>query len=86
MNALLFLCVCAMLLQSCRTLCHPMDCSPPESSAQGIFQARILKFPGELPDPGIEPMSLMSPALAGMFSTTTATGEAIVSTDFILVH
>ena len=36
-------CVCAMLLQSCQTPCHPMDCSPPESSVHGIFQARILE-------------------------------------------
>ena len=27
---------------SCRTLCDPMDCSPPGSSVHGIFQARIL--------------------------------------------
>ena len=27
---------------SCLTLCHPMDCSPPGSSIDGIFQARIL--------------------------------------------
>jgi len=32
--------------------------------------------PGELPDPGIEPMSLMSPALAGRFLTTNTTWEA----------
>ena len=31
---------------------------------------------GDLPDPGIEPMSLMSPALAGGFFTTSATWEA----------
>ena len=30
--------------QSCRTLCDPMDCSPPGSSLQGIFQARILEW------------------------------------------
>ena len=29
--------------------------------------------PGDLPDPGIEPMSLMSPALAGRFFTSSAT-------------
>ena len=29
--------------------------------------------PGDLPDPGVEPMSLMSPALAGGFFTTHAT-------------
>ena len=31
--------------------------------------------PGDLPDPGIKPMSLMSPALAGGFFTTSATWE-----------
>ena len=34
--------------------------------------------PGDLPDPGIEPMSLMSPALAGGFFTTSATWEATI--------
>jgi len=32
--------------------------------------------PGDLPDPGIEPSSLMSPGLAGRFFTTWATWEA----------
>ena len=32
--------------------------------------------PGDLPDPGMEPASLMSPALAGRFFTTSATWEA----------
>ena len=32
--------------------------------------------PGSLPDLGIEPVSLMSPALAGGFFTTSATWEA----------
>ena len=35
--------VCA-LLQSCPTLCDPMDCSPPRSSVHGILQARILEW------------------------------------------
>ena len=30
--------------QSCLTLCHPKDCSPPGSSVHGIFQARILEW------------------------------------------
>ena len=30
--------------QSCLTLCHPMDCSPPGSSVHGVFQARILEW------------------------------------------
>ena len=32
-------CVCAQLDPS---LCHPMDCSLPDSSVHGIFQTRIL--------------------------------------------
>ena len=28
----------------CRTFCDPMDYSPPDSSVQGIFQVRILKW------------------------------------------
>ena len=37
----------------------------------GILQARI----GGLPDPGIKPISLASPALAGRFSTTELPGK-----------
>ena len=33
--------------------------------------------PGDLPDPGIEPASLISPALAGGFFTTSATWEVL---------
>ena len=45
-----------------------MDCSPPCSSVHGILQARILEWvaPGDLPDPGVKPESLTSPALAGI--------------------
>ena len=48
--------------QSCPTLCDPMDCSLPDSSVYGIFQARYwsgLPFPspGNLPDSGTEPRS-----------------------------
>ena len=34
----------AKSLQSCPTLCDPMDCSPPGFSVHGILQARILKW------------------------------------------
>ena len=34
----------AKSLQSCPTLCDPMDCSPPDSSVHGIFQARVLEW------------------------------------------
>ena len=31
-------------LQSCLTLCDPVDYSPPDSSVHGILQARILEW------------------------------------------
>ena len=70
----------AKLLQSCLTLCGPMDCSLPSSSVHGILRARILEWvacrpPGHLPKPGIKPMFLTSPAFAGRFFTTSATWE-----------
>ena len=57
-----------------------MDCSLPGSSIHGILQARYWNGlpclpPGDLPDPGIKPVSLMSPALAGGFLTASATWE-----------
>ena len=36
--------VCAKSLQSCLTLCNPMDCGPPGSSAHWILQARTLEW------------------------------------------
>ena len=39
-----FLCTYYQSLQSCPTLCDPMDCSPPGSSVHGILQARILEW------------------------------------------
>ena len=56
--------------QSCLTLCNPMD-----FTVHGILQARILEsvafpFSRDLPNPGIKPISLTSPALAGGFFTS----------------
>ena len=72
--------VCACTLSRVQ-LCDPMDCSLPGSSVHGIFQVRILEqvpfpSPGDLPDPGIELESLMSPSLVGRFFTTSSTWEA----------
>ena len=70
-------------LPSCPTcpLCSPIDCSPPGSAVHGTLQQKywsVLPFPspGDLPDPGIKPVSLMSPALASGFFTTSAPWEA----------
>ena len=32
------------VVQSCPTLCNPVECSPPGSSVHGILQARILEW------------------------------------------
>ena len=69
-----------LVSQSCLTLCDSMDCEPPGSSVHGILQARILNglpfpSPGYLPDPGSNPASLASPALAGRFFTTAPPGK-----------
>ena len=50
-----------------RLFTTPLDCSPPNSSVHGILQARILEWVaipslGDLPNPGIKPHSLTSPA------------------------
>ena len=51
-------------LESCLTLCNPIDGSPPGSAVPGILQAKILEweaitFPGDHHDPGIEPGPLL---------------------------
>ena len=38
------MCLCANSLQSCPTLCDPMDCSPPGSSVHDVIQSRILEW------------------------------------------
>ena len=47
---------------------QPKDCSPPGFSIHGISQATILEWADislsrDLPDPGIEPTSLVSPSI-----------------------
>ena len=66
--------------QSCPTLRGPKDYSLPDP-IHGIFQARTLEWlpfplPGGFPDPGIEPVSLVSPALADRILYHGATWEA----------
>ena len=48
-----------------------------ESPRQEYWSGLSFPPPGNLPDSGIEPTSLMSPALAGGFFITSATWEAI---------
>ena len=47
-----------------------------EFSKQEYWSELPLPTPGDLPDPGIKPPSLVSPALAGGFFTTSTTWES----------
>ena len=82
------LCVRARSLQSCLTLCDPMDYSlqAPLSmgfSRQEYWSGLPCPSPGDLSDPGIEPTSLKSLALVGRFFTTSTTWEALSSPTFV---
>ena len=62
--------------QSCLTLCDSMDCShgiPPCPWDFPDWSRLPLPPPGDIPDPGIQPVTLASSALAGRFFTTIAT-------------
>ena len=60
-------------IQSCLTLCDPLDGSPPPWTAhlstgfsrQEYWSGLPCPPPGILPDPGIKPETLATPALAG---------------------
>ena len=61
-------------LKSCLTLCNPMDCEAVlsiEFSRQDYWSKLPFPSPEDLPDPGAEPASLLSPASAGEFFTTS---------------
>ena len=66
-----------LVSQLCLTLC---DAPTPASLSTGLprqeYWSRLpFPFPGDLPNPGIELMSLMSPALAGGFFTIVPSGN-----------
>ena len=66
-----------------------MDCGPPGSSVHGALQQEYWSGlpcppPRDLPNTGIEPASLKSPALAGRLYTTSITWEAHNSTSVYL--
>ena len=70
--------------QSCPTLSTPLTIArqAPLSvgfSRQENWSGLPLPPPGDLPDPGIEPVSLAALALAGGFFTTSTTWETPIS-------
>ena len=80
-------CVCA---QSCPTLCNPLDCSPPGSSVHGILRQGYwsgLSFlpPGDLPNPGIKPVSPVSLALQVDSLPIESLGKFREDRDFVLL-
>ena len=80
------LCVCAQSLSRVQ-LCDPMDLAHQAPLSMGFFRQEywsVLPFPppGDLPNSGIEPTSLMS--FAGGFFTPTATWETYVGKSFNL--
>ena len=76
-----------LVAQLCLTLWDPMDCSPSGSSVHWNFQARILewevRFPGDLPNPGIKPGS---PALQADSLTSKPPGKPRIYKELLLIH
>ena len=73
----ILMCVCMLSIISCVRLCdttvaHQALLSM-GFSRQEFWSGLLCPPPGDLPDPGIEPTSLMSPTLADRFLTTSAT-------------
>ena len=79
------MCMCAYVLSHFSrvllfTTLWTVACQAPLSirfSSQEYRSGLPCPPPGDLPDPGLEPTSLMSPALAGMFFSTSVTWEAL---------
>ena len=64
-------------------LCNPMDCCIPQApllmgfSMQEYWSGLSFSPPGDLPNPGIELVSPVSPALAGGFVSTEPPGKSL---------
>ena len=81
------LCVCAKSLSHVRLFVAPWTVARQAPLPMGFSRQRHwsgLPFPpaGDLPNPGIEPKSLMSPALAGRFFTISPSGKPTASQFF----
>ena len=72
--------VCAKLLKLCPTLWDPMDSSLPAPQSMGFSRQEYWSGlpchpPGNLPNPGIEPVSLVSSALQADFYSLSHLGS-----------
>ena len=75
------LCAVCLVAQSCPALCNPMATARQTPPSMGFSRHKYwsgLPFPspGYLPNSGIEPMTLASPALAGRFFITVPPGKS----------
>jgi len=74
---------CAQSLQSCPTLCNPIDYGLPGSSVHGIPRGRILEWVAMLSRGSSRPrdwtLGVTCPRLEGRFFTTNASWESTVS-------
>ena len=68
---------CVQLFATLCTVAHHAPLSM-GFSRQEYWRGMPCPTPGDLPDLGVEPACLTSPALAGGFFTTSATWEAIL--------
>ena len=68
--------ICVQLFVTLWTVAHQTPLLM-RFSRQEYWSGLPCPLPGDLPDPEIKPMSLMPPALAGRFFTTSATWEAL---------
>ena len=79
----LCVCVCSVI-QLCLTLTSPwtVACQAPlsmELSRQEYWSGLSFSSPEDHPDPGIEPVSPASPALAGRFFTPAPPGQPLTT-------
>ena len=75
-------CVCVLLLSHVRLFVTPwtVACQAPQSTGlswQEYWSELPFLPPGDLPNPGIEPVSPVAPVLAGGFFTTEPSGKPI---------
>ena len=68
-------CGCVLPFATLWTVAHPAPLFM-GFSRQEYWKSVAIPSPGDLPDPGIEPVFLMSPAFASRFFPTSATWEA----------
>ena len=83
-------CVCVWSLnQLCMSLCDLVTLASQaplsmEFSRQKYWSGLPFPTPKDLPEPGIEPASFVSPALAGRFYSTVPTGKPLLAPKCLL--